>query len=56
MDPRLRMIAAAATGLILASTGLTVAAAEKFRHLTGAQIRDHFVGMDLSDDVVWPKN
>src|SRR5215203_2245805 len=52
MNFRSRMVAAAVAGLVLASTGLTVAA-EKFRHLTGAQIRDRFVGMDLSDDVHW---
>jgi hypothetical protein len=51
MDLRSRTIAAA--GLVLASTVLIVAAAEKFRHLTGPQIRDHFVGMELGDDVHW---
>jgi hypothetical protein len=53
MELRSWIIAAAAAGSVLANTALTVAAAEKFRHLTGAQIRDHFVGMELGDDVHW---
>jgi len=39
--------------LALAGSGSTVAAVEKFRHLTGAQIRDRIVGMELGDDVHW---
>ena len=53
MELRYWIIAAAAAGSVLASTVLTVAAAEKFRHLTGPQIRDRFVGMELGDDVHW---
>jgi len=53
MDLTSRTIASAAAGLVLASTVLVVAAAEKFRHLTGPQIRDGFVGMELGDDVHW---
>ena len=52
MNFRSRMVTAAVAGLVLASAGST-AAAEKFRHLTGAQIRDRFVGMELGDDVHW---
>jgi len=37
----------------LAASVLTAAAAEKFRQLSGAQIRERFVGMDLGDDVHW---
>jgi hypothetical protein len=48
-----RTIAHAAAGLILAGSVLFAAAAEKFRHLTGAQIRGHFVEMELGDDVHW---
>ena len=46
-------MAAAAAGLVLAGTASIVASAEKLRHLTGPQIRDRFVGMELGDDVLW---
>ena len=48
-----RIVAAVLAGLVLTVGGLTVSAAEKFRHLTGPQIRDRFVGMELGDDVHW---
>ena len=47
------MAAAALTGLALAGAASAIGAEEKFRHLTGAQIRERFVGMDLGDDVHW---
>src|SRR5215207_5316118 len=53
MTLRSRIVAAVLAGLALAGSGSTVAAVEKFRHLTGAQIRDRIVGMELGDDVHW---
>jgi len=53
MISRCRVVAAALAGLALASAASKIGAAEKFRHLTGAQIRERFVGMDLGDDVHW---
>src|SRR5215217_9149158 len=53
MTSRSRAVSAVLVGLALAGSVLTAAAAEKFRHLTGAQIRDRLVGMDLGDDVHW---
>ena len=48
-----RVLAAAFAGLALASAASVIGAAEKFRHLTGVQIRDRFAGMDFGDDVHW---
>ena len=48
-----RIAAAVLAGLVLAGGQLTASATEKFRHLTGAQIRDRFAGMELGDDVHW---
>ena len=53
MELRSRIIVGAVAGSVLVSTLLISAAAEKFRHLTGPQIRDRFVGMELGDDVHW---
>ena len=53
MELRSRIIVGAVAGSVLASTVLISAAAEKFRHLTGPQIRDRFAGMELGDDVHW---
>src|SRR5215208_90995 len=53
MTSRSRIVSAVLVGLGLAASVLTAAAAEKFRQLTGAQIRERFVGMDLGDDVHW---
>ena len=53
MTSRSRIASAVLVGLGLAASVLTAAAAEKFRQLSGAQIRERFVGMDLGDDVHW---
>jgi hypothetical protein len=53
MKLRSRIIVGTAAGSVLASTALISAAAENFRHLTGPQIRDRFVGMELGDDIHW---
>jgi hypothetical protein len=53
MPCKRQIVSAGIAAVVLTTGGWTASAADKFRRLTGTQIRDHFVGMDLSDDVHW---
>ena len=46
-----RIVAAGLLGTVLVETGL--AAEEKFRRLSGAQIQAAFAGMEVTDEVHW---